>query len=168
MLLDNPAYWEAMKVVPLIIVANFFLGIYSNLSVWYKLIDKTHIGAYISFAGAAVTLGLNILLIPMFQKKTGDGYMGSAIATIAAYGSMMVISYVMGQKRYEIPYDMKRILGYLGVSIGFSFLAFYVFRENYLVNVPLLLLFTGLVYYGEKETLGRIINRRKRNKKMEI
>ncbi|MBD3581619.1 oligosaccharide flippase family protein [Flavobacterium sp. D33] len=168
MLLDNPDYWEAMKVVPLIIVANFFLGIYTNLSVWYKLIDKTHIGAYISFVGAAVTLGLNILLIPMFQKKTGDGYMGSAIATIAAYGSMMVISYLMGQKRYEIPYDMKRILGYLGVSITFSFVAFYVFRENYFVNIPLLLVFSGLVYYGEKETLEGIIKRRRRTKKMEI
>lgn len=168
LLLDNPAYWEAMKVVPLIIIANFFLGIYTNLSVWYKLIDKTHIGAYISFAGAGVTLLLNIILIPLFQKKSGDGYMGSAIATICAYGSMMVISYFMGQKEYEIPYDMKKILGYLGLSIGFSFLSFYVFRENYYVNIPLLLAFMGFIYFSEKETLDKIIRRKGRTKKMEI
>ena len=168
LLLNNPAYWEAMKVVPLIIVANFFLGIYTNLSVWYKLIDKTHIGAYISMVGAAVTLGLNIILIPLMQKKSGDGYMGSAIATIAAYGIMMAISYVMGQKQYEIPYDMKRISGYLGISIAFSFIAFYVFRENYYVNIPLLLIFFGFIYYSERETLERILKRRSRTKKMEV
>ncbi|RZJ72048.1 MAG: polysaccharide biosynthesis protein [Flavobacterium sp.] len=167
-LLSNPDYWEAMKVVPLIIVANFFLGIYTNLSVWYKLIDKTHIGAYISIVGAIVTLALNFFLIPIFQKKSGDGYMGSAIATIAAYGTMMIISYTMGQKHYEIPYDMKKILVYLGLSIGFSFIAFYVFRENYFVNIPLLLIFTGFVYYSERETLERILKRKSRTKKMEI
>ncbi|NUY80171.1 oligosaccharide flippase family protein [Flavobacterium sp. MAH-1] len=168
LLLDNPGYWEAMKVVPLIIIANFFLGIYTNLSVWYKLIDKTHIGAYISLVGAVVTLALNFILIPLMQKKSGDGYMGSAIATIAAYGSMMVISYVMGQKQYEIPYDMKKILGYLGISIGFSFIAFYGFRENYYVNIPLLLIFMGFIYYSEKETLEKIIKRKSRTKRMEI
>lgn len=107
-LLQNPAYWEAMKVVPLIIVANFFLGIYTNLSVWYKLIDKTAIGAYISLVGAAVTLALNFILIPYMQNTTGDGYMGSAIATIAAYGTMMALSYHLGQKHYPIPYDKKK------------------------------------------------------------
>lgn len=167
-LLDKPQYWEAMKVVPLIIVANFFLGIYTNLSVWYKLIDKTYIGAFISVVGAAVTLALNFILIPLMQKKSGDGYMGSAIATIAAYGTMMVISYMMGQKQYEIPYDMKRILGYLGLSIGFSFAAFYVFRENYFVNIPLMLVFLGFIYYGEKQTLSKILKRKTRTKKMEV
>jgi O-antigen/teichoic acid export membrane protein len=168
MLLKNPIYWEAMKVVPLIIVANFFLGIYTNLSVWYKLIDKTYIGAYISAVGAIVTLALNFILIPIFQKKHGDGYMGSAVATIAAYGTMMTISYVMGQKRYTIPYDMKRILGYLVVSIGFSWIAFYVFRENYLINIPLLLVFMILIYLGERETLEKILKRKSRTKKMEV
>ena len=88
LLLDNKSYWEAMKVVPLIILANFCLGIYNNLSVWYKLTDRTKMGAYISIVGAVLTLVLNYLLIPKFS------YYGSAIATIAAYGSMMFISYV--------------------------------------------------------------------------
>lgn len=156
----DPVYWEAMKVVPLIILANFFLGIYTNLSVWYKLIDKTHIGAWISLAGAAVTLILNFTLIPVFESQGHNGYMGSAIATIAAYASMMVISYVMGSKAYPIPYDMKRIGGYLGVSVVFSVVSFYFFRENYYVGTLLVALFVYFIYRNERETLERIIKRR--------
>jgi O-antigen/teichoic acid export membrane protein len=144
-----------MKVVPLIILANFFLGIYTNLSVWYKLIDKTHVGAWISIVGAVVTLALNFLLIPSMS------YYGSAIATIAAYGTMMLISYVLGNKYYPIPYDMKRIGGYMGLSILFSIVSFYYFRENYFVGVPLLLVFLYFIYHNEKETLNRIVKRPK-------
>lgn len=154
LMIRDASYWEAMKVVPLIILANFFLGIYTNLSVWYKLIDKTHIGAYISIIGAVITLVLNFLLIPKFS------YYGSAIATIAAYGSMMLISYFMGNKYYPIPYDMKKIGGYLGLSILFSTLSFYFFRENYFVGIALLLAFLYFIYYNEKETLTRIIKRK--------
>ena len=154
LMIRDASYWEAMKVVPLIILANFFLGIYTNLSVWYKLIDKTHIGAYISIIGAIITLGLNFLLIPKFS------YYGSAIATIAAYGSMMLISYFMGNKYYPIPYDMKKIGGYLGLSMLFSTLSFYFFRENYFVGIALLIAFLYFIYHNEKETLTRIIKRK--------
>jgi O-antigen/teichoic acid export membrane protein len=153
-MIRDESYWEAMKVVPLIILANFFLGIYTNLSVWYKLIDKTHIGAYISIVGAIITLVLNFLLIPRFS------YYGSAIATIAAYGSMMLISYVMGNKYYPIPYDMRKIGGYLGLSIAFSILSFYFFRENYFVGATLLIVYLYFIYHNEKETLQRIMNRK--------
>lgn len=161
-MIPNPEYWEAMKVVPLIILANFFLGIYTNLSVWYKLIDKTHIGAWISLVGAAVTLILNFWLIPLFESNGSRGYMGSAIATIAAYGSMMIMSYALGAKAYPIPYDKKKIGGYLGLSIAFSVISFYFFRENYYVGIALLLLFLIFIYYGEKETLKRIMRRKAR------
>jgi O-antigen/teichoic acid export membrane protein len=156
-LLDNKTYWDAMKVVPLIVFANFFLGIYTNLSVWYKLIDKTKIGAYISIVGAIVTLVLNFLLIPLIS------YYGSAIATLAAYGSMMLISYYLGKNQYPIPYDMKRIFGYLSLSILFSAVAFYIpyIRENYYVKTLLLAIFLYFIYYNEKETLLRIIKRKK-------
>jgi O-antigen/teichoic acid export membrane protein len=159
-MLPNPEYWEAMKVVPLIILANFFLGIYNNLSVWYKLTDKTKMGAYISLVGAALTLVLNFTLIPMFERSGGDGYMGSAIATIAAYASMMVVSWKLGEKYYPVPYDLRKIFGYLGLSIAFSVLAFYVFRENYYVNLPLLAVFALFIYRGERQTLDRIIKRK--------
>ncbi len=155
-LVPNEAYWEAIKVVPLIVLANFFLGIYTNLSVWYKLIDKTKIGAYISIIGAVVTLVLNYILIPKFS------YYGSAIATIAAYGTMMIISYQMGQKKYPIPYDINRILGYLGLTILFSALSFYIpyVRENYPIKIVLLSAFLYFIYHNEKDTLLRIIKRR--------
>ena len=154
LMIRDSSYWEAMKVVPLIILANFFLGIYTNLSVWYKLIDKTYIGAYISIVGAVVTLVLNFLLIPTMS------YYGSAIATIAAYGTMMGISYFLGNKYYPIPYDIKKITGYLGLSILFSIISFYYFRENYFVGIPLLLTFMYFIYYNEKETLNKILKRK--------
>ncbi len=155
-LVPNDAYWGAMKVVPLIVLANFFLGIYTNLSVWYKLIDKTKIGAYISLIGAAITLILNWLLIPSMS------YYGSAIATIAAYGSMMIISYKWGQNHYPIPYDFNKIFSYLGLTIMFSAISFYIpyLRENYTVKIVLLTLFLYFIYYSEKETLLRIIKRK--------
>jgi O-antigen/teichoic acid export membrane protein len=154
LMIRDSSYWVAMKVVPLIILANFFLGIYTNLSVWYKLIDKTYIGAYISIVGAVVTLALNYMLIPTMS------YYGSAIATIAAYGTMMVISYILGNKYYPIPYEINKIGGYLGLSIFFSILSFYFFRENYFVGIPLLLVFLYFIYHNEKETILGIIKRK--------
>jgi O-antigen/teichoic acid export membrane protein len=155
-LVPNPSYWYAMKVVPLIVLANFFLGIYTNLSVWYKLIDKTKIGAYISIVGAVITLALNFILIPTMS------YYGSAIATIAAYGSMMIISYRLGQKHYPIPYDFNRIFSYLGLTILFSAVSFYIpsLRNNYWIKIILLTLFLYFIYHNEKETLLRIIKRK--------
>ncbi len=155
-LVPRAVYWDAIKVVPLIVLANFFLGIYTNLSVWYKLIDKTKIGAYISLVGAAITLILNWLLIPTMS------YYGSAIATIAAYGSMMIISYKIGQKQYPIPYDMTKIFSYLGLTILFSAISFYIpyIRENYFIKIALLTLFLYFIYHNEKEILLRIIKRK--------
>ncbi|MNX84750.1 Polysaccharide biosynthesis protein [compost metagenome] len=153
-MIRDSSFWDAMGVVPLIILANFFLGIYTNLSVWYKLTNQTHIGAYISIVGAIITLALNYLLIPSI------GYYGSAIATIAAYGSMMLISYTLGNKYYPIPYDKKKIGAYLTISILFSFIYFYGFRENYWVGIPMLILFIYFIYFNEKEIILRIIKRK--------
>jgi O-antigen/teichoic acid export membrane protein len=152
----NPTYFDALKVVPLIILANFFLGIYTNLSVWYKIIDKTKIGAYISLVGAAITLILNYLLVPSMS------YYGSAIATIAAYGSMMFISFYLGQKKYPIPYEVNRIGLYLSISILLSALSFYVpkFRANYIFGIASLLLFGYFTYRNEKQVIVRILKRK--------
>jgi O-antigen/teichoic acid export membrane protein len=152
-LIPNETYWSAMKVVPLIVLANFFLGIYTNLSVWYKLTDRTKMGAYISIVGAIITLAVNFLLIDKFS------YMGSAIATIAAYGSMMTISYYLGNRYYPIPYDKNKIGGYLGLSILFSLVYFYGFRENYFVGIGFLAGYFIFIYYNEKETLLRILKK---------
>ncbi len=156
-MIPNTSYWEAMKVVPLIILANFFLGIYTNLSVWYKLIDKTYIGAYISILGAVVTLGLNFWLIPLI------GYYGSAIATIGAYGSMMFVSYYLGNKYYPIPYEINKIAAYLGLSTSFSIVSFYFFRENYFVGVTLIVVLLLFTYFNEKKVLLSLVKRKKIN-----
>jgi O-antigen/teichoic acid export membrane protein len=155
LMLRKEVYWEGMKVVPLIVLANFFLGIYSNLSVWYKLSDKTKIGANISIVGAIITIALNFILIPYMS------YMGSAIATIAAYGTMMIISYIMGNKYYPIPYDTKKISLYLGLSILLSCLSFYIpiFRQTYIFGIVSLIGFMYLIYRNEKPTLLRIIKK---------
>ncbi|MBV2197004.1 MAG: polysaccharide biosynthesis C-terminal domain-containing protein [Flavobacterium sp.] len=155
-LVNNQSYWSAMDIVPLIVLANFFLGIYTNLSVWYKLIDKTRVGAYISIVGAIVTLVLNLILIPFIS------YMGSAIATILAYGTMMFISYYMGQKKYPIPYDKKSIFTYLGLAIVLSGISFYVpiLRETYVFGIASILFFAYFVYRNEKETILTIIRRK--------
>ncbi|VAW12038.1 Polysaccharide biosynthesis protein [hydrothermal vent metagenome] len=144
------AYWEAMSVVPLILLASFFLGIYHNLSVWYKVTDKTRYGAFISLIGAIITIGINFIFIPII------GYMASAIATVLAYGSMMVLSYYFGKSHYPVPYNFRKITFYLGISIFFSALAFYVFDRNLIVGIVLLLLFLGLVYKLESEKLRQV------------
>lgn len=153
-LIRNADYWEAMKVVPLIIVANLFLGVYHNLSVWYKLTDKTRFGAYISIIGALITLVVNIILIPMM------GYYGSAIATTSAYGAMMIISYVMGRKYYPVPYEIKTILSYLILSIGLALISFHFFRDNLFIGLSLLLVFVYFVLRNEKEIILRILKRK--------
>ncbi len=105
------SYWEGLKVVPILLLANVFLGAYYNLSVWYKLTDKTHLGAVVVFVGAAITLILNYLWIPKI------GYEGSAWATLICYFSMAAISYFAGQKHYPIPYPTRRILAYLAWAL---------------------------------------------------
>ena len=154
LLVRDAAFWEALDVVPIILLASFCLGIYHNLSVWYKVTDRTRFGAYISSVGAIITLAINISLIPKI------GYMASAWATLAAYGSMMILSYYFGKKYYPIPYNMRKIVFYLSVSLVFSILSFYVFNRNLIAGSILLLLFLGLVYKMEGDKLRSILIRR--------
>jgi O-antigen/teichoic acid export membrane protein len=156
LMIQKTSFWSAMEIVPLIILANFFLGIYTNLSVWYKLTNQTKIGAYISLVGAAITLIINFILIPKI------GYYGSAIATIAAYGAMMILSYHLGKKYYPIPYEKNKIFGYLSISIGFSALSFYVFRENYIIGISFISLLLAYIYFNEKQTILNLIKSTKK------
>jgi O-antigen/teichoic acid export membrane protein len=115
--ISDPQFHIALGIVPILLLANLFLGVYYNLSAWFKLTDKTHFGTLISFGGAGVTILLNILLIPYL------GYMGSAWATLACYFSMAVACYLIGQKYYPIPYPVGSILFYLATAIGLYFLS---------------------------------------------
>jgi O-antigen/teichoic acid export membrane protein len=153
LIIRDEAFWEAMWIVPIILIASFCLGIYHNLSVWYKITDQTKFGAYISVFGAVITLGLNFWLIPII------GYKGSAIATLAAYGSMVLLSYYYGRKYYPIPYNLKKIGLYLMASIAFSLISFYQFREDYLVGIPLLVVFLVITYVLEKNQIKQLLKK---------
>jgi len=109
--IPNPAFHEGLRVVPILLLANVFLGIYYNQSVWYKLTDRTRAGTTISIIGAGITLVLLFTLIPSM------GYMGAAWATLACYFSMAAISYVWGQKHYPIPYNVSRVLLYMAGAV---------------------------------------------------
>tara|TARA_R110000751_G_scaffold166881_1_gene272730 strand:- start:8162 stop:9277 length:1116 start_codon:yes stop_codon:yes gene_type:complete len=146
----NESYWDAMPIVPLIVLASFFLGIYHNLSVWYKVTDRTKFGAYISMIGAVLTIIINLIFIPYF------GYMASAVATLMAYGTMMMLSFYFGRMYYPIPYNFRKIIFYLVMSILFSTLSFYIFDRNLFIGIPLLLVFLGLVYKLEFENLKKL------------
>ena len=105
--LANPRWAEGLEVVPLLALGNIFLGIYYNLSVWYKLTNKNKYGALITIGGAAITIVLNILLIPVLH------YAGAALATFACYLFMMICSYKLGQKHYPVPYAVKKLVSYI-------------------------------------------------------
>ena len=151
-LIPNEAYWEAMKVVPILLLAYLFLGIYHNLSVWYKITDRTKFGAYISVIGAAITLLINLIFIASYN------YMASAVATLSAYGSMTLLSYYFGRKHYPIPYNIKKIGFYLLLSIGLSALSFYQFRAQYFVGSALVGLLLLIIWQKEKTTIKQFLN----------
>lgn len=114
--LSKPIYWTGLKVVPILLLANMFLGIYYNLSIWYKLTNKTMAGAWITLIGAGITILINYLFIPTY------GFMACAWATFFAYGTMMVISYTWGQKHYRIPYAWKKLVAYIVIVILLYFI----------------------------------------------
>jgi O-antigen/teichoic acid export membrane protein len=117
-------FYDGLKVVPILLLANVCLGVYYNLSIWYKLSDQTRKGAMISFIGAGITIGLNIWWIPLF------GYVGSAWATFICYFSMMLICYFMGMKYYPIPYHIRHLLSFAGIALILFFAGWYC--RNYL------------------------------------
>ena len=149
--IGDKEYWQAMKIVPIILLANFCLGIYQNLSIWYKVTDKTKFGAYISVFGAIITLLANILLIPIY------GYVGSAIATLSAYGFMAVVSYFLGRKHYPIPYKTAKLSFYIAFSIILSITSFYFFRGNIYIGMCCLLLFNITILLFEKSRIRLLI-----------
>ncbi len=146
--IPNDAYWAGLSIVPILLAANIFQGVYYNLSFWYKFIDKTIYGAWLALAGACITLGLNFILIPIY------GYTACAWVTFTAYGTIMVLSYLIGQRYYRIPYQVGRILTYMGVAFSI-YLIFNHFKETlgslqYLFAGLGLVGFIGMGYLMEK------------------
>ena len=151
----NKEMWIGLDVVPILLLANLSLGIYLSLSVWYKVNDKTKYGALFSIIGALITVGLNIWLIPTMS------YFGSAWATLVAYASMMIISYMVGQKHYPIPYNIKKIALYLGLSIFLGITVHRLFYGNLVIGNIVLVLFVMMVAFFESSSLRTIFVRNK-------
>ncbi len=149
----DESYYSGLKVVPIILLANLFLGVYYTLSLWYKLTDKTRYGAYLALIGAAVTLFVNILFIPKYS------YMASAYAVLISYGVMMLLSYVWGQKHFPVDYPIKRILFYFGLSMLLFSLSQFALPESmnwrYVLNSLFFVLFLAVVYKLEYKELKK-------------
>ncbi len=155
--LRNEAYWDGLIVVPILLTANLFLGIYYNLSIWFKLTDKTYYGTLISVSGAGLTIILNYVLIPVW------GYVGSSIATLVCYFSMVIFSYFLGKKYYPVPYKTGRYLFYIILAVLFSYVGFNM-PENYtikfkLFQFTLILLFIAILAIMEWKQLRPLFKR---------
>ncbi|MFI5451881.1 lipopolysaccharide biosynthesis protein [Pedobacter sp. UC225_61] len=144
-------YWVGLPAVPFLLFGYVCLGIYMNLAVWYRLSDQTRYGLYISLVGAIFTIVMNIILIPKYS------YMASAWVSMMAYFIIMIISYILGQKFYPIPYNLKRMIAYLSASLGLVYLSFYVFKQNIYIGNGLLALFLVGIYFMEKDNIKRIL-----------
>lgn len=146
----NNVYWSGLSVVPPLLFGYLSLGIYMNLSVWYKLSDQTKYGLYISGIGAVLTIILNWIFIPKYS------YMASAWVSLIAYATMMILSYIWGQKNYPIPYNLKKNLAYIIISIIVVYLSFYIFKRNIFIGNALLILFVSGALYFEWRNLKAI------------
>lgn len=142
-------YWEGLPVVPYLMFGYLFLGVYYNLSIWYKLTDRTYFGTIITLLGMVITIGLNYILIPYF------GYVGSSIATLGCYFSMAAVSYALGQRYFPIPYSVAGALTYLGLTIGLILVSCQVTFTNpyiaFLFHGFLMLVFLAVAYVREKK-----------------
>ncbi len=146
---------EGLAVVPILLLANLFLGVFYNLSIWYKLTGKTRWGAWLAIFGAIVTLIFNFMLIPKM------GYMGAAWATLICYASMMVLSYIGSQKYFPVPYHLAPMLAYVGLALVLFLFSEWL-RTNFsslessilLINTLLTFIFLLIVFIFERRKIS--------------
>lgn len=153
-----PDYWEGLRVVPIVMGAEILMGIYFNLSFWYKLIDETRWGAYFSLIGCFIIVCLNVIFVPVY------GYIASAWAGFAGYLVITLLSYFIGQKKYPISYDLKGMGVYIILAIALYAVSAVIVPDNMIIRLVFrtLLLFVFIVYIIKKDLpLSRIpvINR---------
>jgi len=149
--LSGDEYREALFLVPILLFGKLFFGIYINLSIWFKVTDKTYYGVYISVLGGMVALVGNLLLIPIL------GYTGAALTSVLAYFSMMIYCYFAGQKHFKIPYPVGKIALNIIVA-GVVIVAFFYFKPssvwlNYGLGIGITLLYAGLMFLYERKRI---------------
>lgn len=135
----NRSYWDGLAVVPVILLSYLFQGIYFNLSMWYKLSDKTYFGAIFSIVGLCITLAVNIIGVPLY------GYWASAGASLICFFVIMVVSYLFGQKYYPIPYDLKTIGMYFVIAMAMFAFSLITPIDNYLFNTLMLVVYIAII-----------------------
>ncbi|SKB79714.1 oligosaccharide flippase family protein [Daejeonella lutea] len=144
-------YWSGLKIVPVLLFGYLSLGIYINLSIWYKLSDQTRYGLYISGIGALLTIVLNLIFIPQFS------FVASAWISLTVYSSMAVLSYIWGQKNYPIPYEIGKNISYILTSVTIVFVSFVVFDRNLIIGNTLFVIFTLVTFYIERKELRNLL-----------
>jgi O-antigen/teichoic acid export membrane protein len=150
----NEAYHVGLHIVPILLVANICLGWNYNLSIWYKLSDKTYYGALLAGIGAVITIVANLILIPKM------GYEGAAWATLMAYGGITLTSLLLGRKHYYVPYDFKRMIGYPGLGLTLFFISSFNTLEGipyWLTNTALFLLFIAISTFVERNRIKALL-----------
>ncbi|MCM1029177.1 MAG: polysaccharide biosynthesis C-terminal domain-containing protein [Pseudoflavonifractor sp.] len=151
-----PSYFTGLKVVPVLMVAELFFGIFFNLSLWYKLTDKTIWGTWFSLLGLAVTVGLNMTLVPRI------GYMGCAWAALGCYGVMMTVSYFVGRRHMAVPYPTRRLIIYFLSAMALYGLSIVITSGHNILDMGLrsllLLLFAGAAIKLEKIPIPHLIH----------
>ncbi len=151
----SPNYWEGLRVVPIVMMAEIFMGIYFNLSFWYKLIDETWWGAIFSGIGCMVLLAINFIFVPKY------GYMACAWGGFAGYGTCMVLSYFVGQKKAPIPYNLKSALLYFSLTVALFFVQKAIHFESIaltlVINTALLLVFVAAICFFEKDLVKGLL-----------
>lgn len=151
LIISKKSFLITISIVPVILIANWCFGVYQSLSVWYKVTDKTKYGMYFTIFGAVITIAFNYILIPVM------GYMAAAYATLVSYGSMMLLSYFYGRKKYRVPYPIVRILSYLFLALALSVLTWYLYPKNYLLKFGAILVYLSAVIFLEKESIKRLL-----------
>jgi O-antigen/teichoic acid export membrane protein len=153
--LGNSNYWEGLHIVPILLLAYLFLGVYYNFSVWFKLTDKTYWGTIISIGGAIITVIANYLLIPSY------GYEGSSVATLICYFSMTVICYYLGQKYFPIPYNIIKSAAYIIGTISLVYMVNAVKVPNTWLaltfHAGILVVYLLVVFFIERKDLPKTI-----------
>jgi O-antigen/teichoic acid export membrane protein len=159
LMLGKKEYLEGRAVIPVLMMANLCLGVYYNLSIWYKLTGQTHWGAWLSVFGAVITLVLNFWWIPLSPEHRLHSYYGSAWATFICYGFMMVLSYLIGKKRFPVKYNLVKFFTYLGLAFLLYVVSTLVKLHSYIPSLAfhtaLILIFIGLVFLIERPALTR-------------
>jgi len=160
LLLRSPDYRTGLDVVPILLLANLLLGVYYNISFWFKLSDKTKYGTLIAVVGAVITVVLNIILIPRI------GYMGCAWAFLISTLAMTVMCYVLGELHYPVPYHVGSAVFYIGTAALLIYGAGFIKIPNLWVSVPyhlaLFLLYLGIIAVVERDTVKLAVKRLRR------